>query len=93
MARVKPEDVQLWTAVIQAAIPAGFSLVELSVQGVAAVVRAIRRMRGEPDTTDDQDDAEILAAAVIQQLEDAKAPWLRVRQKSATELAKLGPSE
>lgn len=90
MARLKPEDVELWASIIRAAVPAGFEIGALAVQGIAALIQAVRRMRGEPVPTDDE--ATIEAAAVVAALTKAQAPWQRVVDTAETQLAEPAPA-
>lgn len=89
MGRVTPEQIQLWTSVIAAALPAGTAAVRLTIEGVAGVVRAIRRMRGEPDSAQAEAEDVLVATEVIGALERAGHPWARVRDRADRELGRL----
>lgn len=92
MARLKPEDVELWASIIRAAVPAGYQLVELTVMGVAGIIKAIRRARGESEP--DEETATVEATAVLALFEQAKQPWQQIRNTAEHELARTqGPSK
>lgn len=71
MARIRSEDVQLWTSVLTAAIPA----VGVGVQGVMGIINLVRRSR---DEAEDQPGDELLATEVVAAIEKAKGPWQQV---------------
>jgi hypothetical protein len=79
MARIRPEDVQLWTSVLTAAMPA----VGIGVQGVIGLINLFRRAAGEPEN---QPQDLLLAAEVLASIEKAKGPWQQVANNADQEL-------
>jgi hypothetical protein len=79
MARIRPEDIQLWTSVLTAAMPA----VGVGVQGVMGLINLVRRSRGEPEN---QPEDLLLAAEVLASIEKAKKPWQQISDTADQQL-------
>ena len=71
MARIRPEDIQLWTSVLTAAIPA----VGVGVQAVMGIINLVRRTAGEPEN---QPQDLLLAQEVVADLQKAGDPWRQI---------------
>lgn len=81
MARIRPEDITLWTGILNAAIPG----VGVGVQGVIGLIRMFRRTTGQPE---EQPGDELLAVEVVQAIEKAKRPWQQIKDTADRELNK-----
>jgi hypothetical protein len=79
MARIKPEDIQTWTSILTAAMPA----VGVGVQGVIALINLFRRTAGEPEN---QPQDLLLAQEVVADLQKAGDPWRHIRDTADRQL-------
>jgi hypothetical protein len=79
MARIRPEDIQQWTALLSAAMPA----VGVGVQAVMGIINLVRRSRNEPEN---QPEDQLLASEVVAALEKAKGPWQQIKNTADQQL-------
>jgi hypothetical protein len=76
---IKVEDIQLWSSLLNAAIPG----IGVGVNAVIALFRLFRRTQGQPEH---QPGDELLAAEVLAAIEKAKRPWLTIEDVASEQL-------
>lgn len=83
---VKASQVQEWLTLLQAAAPAVSNVVGLTVSGVIALIRLVRRARGEQE---EQPGDVLLAEAIIAAWDKSKTPFIDIIAVAEQELAQL----